>query len=133
MKRRWKMARRLRILRMALFQFGFGLVSVTVLVVLNRVMFAELGLSAVLIGFLLAIPSIISPIRLWLGYLSDSRPILGRRRIPYILAGTVLAAAGVFGGAWGALSIPRLGARGVLIAIGAFLLPSVQTDSHCDS
>ncbi len=115
------MARRLRIVRMALFQFGFGLTSVTVLGVLNRVMFAELGLSAVLIGLLLAIPSIISPVRLWLGYLSDSRPILGRRRTPYVLVGTMLAATGVFGGAWGALSIPRIGARGVLIATFAFL------------
>lgn len=115
------MTRGLRMVRMALFQFGFGLMSVTVLGVLNRVMFAELGLSAVLIGFLLAIPSIISPVRLWLGYLSDSHPILGRRRTPYILAGTVLAAVGVFGGAWGALSIPRIGAGGVLVAIAAFL------------
>jgi BCD family chlorophyll transporter-like MFS transporter len=115
------MTRRLRILRMALFQFGFGLTSVMVLGVLNRVMFAELGLSAMLIGFLLAIPSIISPVRLWLGYLSDSHPLLGRRRTPYILAGTILAATGVFGGAWGALSIPRIGAGGVLIATVAFL------------
>ncbi|UCC76089.1 MAG: MFS transporter, partial [Anaerolineales bacterium] len=115
------MSNRLRILRMALFQLGFGLVSVMVLGVLNRVMFTEIGLSAALIGFLLAIPSMISPVRLWLGYLSDSRPILGRRRAPYILAGTVLAAFGVLGGTWSALNIPRLLAGGVLAAVAAFL------------
>ncbi len=115
------MSNRLRILRMALFQLGFGLVSVMVLGVLNRVMFTEVGLSAALIGFLLAIPSMISPVRLWLGYLSDSRPILGRRRAPYILAGTVLAAFGVLGGTWSALNIPRLLAGGVLAAVAAFL------------
>ena len=115
------MGNRVRILRMALFQLGFGLLSVTVLGVLNRVMFTEIGLSAALIGFLLAIPSIISPVRLWLGYLSDSRPILGRRRAPYILVGTVLAAFGVLGGTWSALNIPRLLAGGVLAAVAAFL------------
>jgi BCD family chlorophyll transporter-like MFS transporter len=59
--------------------------------------------------------------RLWLGYLSDSHPILGRRRLPYIVGGTVLAAAGVLCGTWGALSIPHTFGRGVLIAVLAFL------------
>jgi BCD family chlorophyll transporter-like MFS transporter len=106
--------------RMALFQFGFGLLSVLVLGVLNRVMFAEIGLPATLIGFLLAIPSLMSPLRLWLGYLSDSHPIRGHRRLPYILAGTVLGAAGVLGGTLGTLSIPRAVAWGVLATVGAF-------------
>jgi BCD family chlorophyll transporter-like MFS transporter len=115
------MTNRLRILRMALFQLGFGLLSILVLGVLNRVMFAEIGLSAALIGFLLAIPSLISPMRLWLGYLSDSHPILGHRRLPYIVAGTVLAAVSVLCGTWGALSIPRMFGPGILIAVLAFL------------
>jgi len=113
---------RLLILRMALFQLGFGLVSVLVLGVLNRVMFAELGLPATLIGFLLAIPSIISPLRLWLGYLSDSHPILGYRRLPYILSGMVLAVVGVLGGTLGALAIPRAVVWGVMGTVVAFLV-----------
>lgn len=108
------------ILRMALFQLGFGLISILVLGVLNRVMFAEMGLSAALIGFLLAIPSLMSPLRLWLGYLSDSRPILGRRRFPYIVGGTILAAVGVWAGIRSALAIPRMLAGGVLAAVMAF-------------
>lgn len=110
------------ILRMALFQLGFGLISVLVLGVLNRVMFAELGLPAMLIGFLLAIPSLVSPVRLWLGYLSDSHPILGHRRLPYILGGTVMAAVGVFGGTLGILSISRSFGRAVLATVVAFLV-----------
>jgi len=109
------------ILRMALFQFGFGLLSILVLGVLNRVMFAEIGLPATLIGLLLAIPSAVSPVRLWLGYLSDSHPILGHRRLPYILAGTVLAAGGVLGGTLGTLLIPRTFAWGILATTLAFL------------
>jgi len=106
---------------MAFFQFGFGLVSILVLGVLNRVMFAEIGLPATLIGLLLAIPSIVSPVRLWLGYLSDSRPILGYRRLPYILGGTVLAAVGVLGGTLGTLSIPHARNWGVAATMLAFL------------
>jgi BCD family chlorophyll transporter-like MFS transporter len=106
--------------RMALFQFGFGLLSVLVLGVLNRVMFAEIGLPATLIGFLLAIPSLMSPLRLWLGYLSDSHPILGHRRLPYILAGTVLGAIGVFGGTLGTLSIPRSVVWGMSATVVSF-------------
>jgi BCD family chlorophyll transporter-like MFS transporter len=114
--------KKVMVLRMALFQFGFGLISVLVLGVLNRVMFAEVGLPATLIGFLLAIPSLVSPVRLWLGYLSDSRPILGYRRLPYVLGGTVLAAAGVLGGTLGTLSIPRTLGWGVLATVLAFLI-----------
>lgn len=116
------MGRNTLILRMALFQLGFGLVSVLVLGVLNRIMFAEIGLPATLIGFLLAIPSLVSPARLWVGYLSDSHPILGHRRLPYILGGTVLAAVGVLGGAMGTLSIPRALGWGVLATTVAFLV-----------
>lgn len=116
------MRNRLLILRMSLFQLGFGLISVLVLGVLNRVMFAEMGLPATLIGFLLAIPSAISPVRLWLGYLSDSRPILGHRRLPYILSGTVLAAAGVLCGTLGTLWISRAVVWGVMFTVAAFLI-----------
>jgi len=111
---------KLLILRMALFQFGFGVISVLVLGVLNRVMFAEIGLPATLIGLILAIPPLMSPTRLWLGYLSDSHPILGRRRLPYILGGTVLAVLGVLCGTLGILSIPRAAAWGVLATVLAF-------------
>jgi BCD family chlorophyll transporter-like MFS transporter len=105
---------------MSLFQLGFGFVSVLVLGVLNRVMFAEIGLAATLIGLLLAIPSLMSPLRLWIGYLSDTRPIRGYRRFPYILAGTVLAAVGVFFGTLGALWTSRNFLWGVLVAAVSF-------------
>ncbi len=113
---------RLLILRMASFQFGFGLVSVLVLGLLNRVMFAEIGLPATLIGLLLAMPSIISPLRLWLGYMSDSRPILGHRRLPYILGGMVLSAVGVLAGTLGALLIVESALVGLVVAVLAFLI-----------
>ncbi|HIP97167.1 MAG TPA: MFS transporter, partial [Anaerolineae bacterium] len=100
---------------------GFAFISVLVLGVLNRVMYAEMGLPAILIGFLFAIPPAISPFRLWLGYLSDAHPILGHRRVPYIIGGMILAVAGVIAGTLGALWILRSVAWGVLITVIAFL------------
>ena len=118
--------------RMALFQFGFGLLSVLVLGVLNRVMFAEIGLPASLVGLLLAIPSLMSPVRLWLGYLSDSHPILGLRRLPYILAGTVGGAVGVLGATLGTLSIPSSIALGVTRLLrGNILTPLTSLCLDC--
>lgn len=114
--RKWRL-----ILQMALFQLGFGLISILVLGVLNRVMFAEIGLSASLIGFLLAIPPLLSPLRLWLGYQSDTHPILGYRRLPYILVGMVLAVVGVLGGTLGALAIPTALGSGIALASVAFV------------
>ena len=114
------MRNRFLILRMSLFQVGFGLVSILVLGVLNRVMFAEIGLSATLIGFLLALPPLLSPLRLWLGHLSDNNTFLGYRRIPFIIGGMLLATVGVLGGTVGAISIPSSLGPGVILASIAF-------------
>lgn len=116
------MGKRLLVPRLALFQLGSGFVSILVLGVLNRVMFTEIGLSPALIGFLLAIPPAISPLRLWIGYLSDSRPILGHRRLPYIVAGMVLSVVGVLGGTAGALQIPSVATWGIVAAAGSFVV-----------
>jgi len=115
------MRNKLLILRMTLFQLGFAFLSTLVLGVLNRVMYAEMGLPATLVGFLLAIPPAVSPLRLWLGYLSDAHPILGHRRLPYIIGGMVLAVAGVFAGILGALWILRTVVWGILVTVLAFL------------
>jgi BCD family chlorophyll transporter-like MFS transporter len=106
---------------MALFQLGFGLISILVLGVLNRVMFAEIGLSATLVGFLLALPPLLSPLRLWLGYFSDNYPLFGYRRTPYIVGGMILATGGVFIATLGSLRIPTSFVSGVLLASIAFV------------
>ena len=111
-----------KILQLSLFQVGAGFVSILVLGVLNRVMFTEIGLAPALIGFLLAVPPAVSPLRLWIGYLSDGRPIFGLRRLPYILAGMVLAVLGVLGGTMSVLRIPNNATWALLAAVGSFLM-----------
>ncbi len=87
----------LHYVRLAGFPLGLGLASVLVSGTLNRVMIVELGLPATLVGLFLAIPVLIAPVRVWLGYVSDGYPIRGKRREPYIVLGALVAGLGVSG------------------------------------
>ena len=82
-------------LRLAGFPLGLGLTSVLVSGTLNRVMIVELGIPASLVGLFFALPLLISPLRVWLGYQSDARPIFGLRREPLIIFGSMAAGMGV--------------------------------------
>lgn len=82
--------------RLALFPIAYGLTGVFMGGTLNRVMIADLGLPASLAGFLFAIPLMVSPVRVWLGYRSDAYPVFGRRREPYMILGMLLTGIGVF-------------------------------------
>jgi BCD family chlorophyll transporter-like MFS transporter len=81
--------------RLAAFPAAYGLSGVLIGGTLNRVMIAELHVPATLVALLFAIPLLLSPLRLWFGHCSDSRPIRGRRREPYLLLGALLIGTGV--------------------------------------
>lgn len=85
----------LNMARLAAMPIAYGLSGALIGGTLNRVMIVELGYSATLVALLFAIPLIISPLRVWLGHTSDTRPILGLRRVPYVLLGAALIAAGL--------------------------------------
>ena len=85
-----KAVRILNNVRLALFPAAYGLTGALVLGVLNRIFTDELGISLALVGLVLAVPWIISPLRVWLGYRSDGFRILGLRREPYIIIGAAL-------------------------------------------
>lgn len=85
----------LHVLRLAGYPLGYGLTGALVGGALNRIMVAELGFSIALVGILFAMPQLISPLRVWLGYRSDGFPLWGKRREPYILLGTAIGAIGV--------------------------------------
>ena len=87
--------RYLNYVRLAGFPLGYGLTGALVGGTINRVMIADMGLAATLVGFLFAVPLLISPLRVWLGYRSDGYPILGRRREPYIVLGALIAGIGI--------------------------------------
>ncbi|MGD8623957.1 MAG: BCD family MFS transporter [Anaerolineae bacterium] len=83
-------------LRIALYQFWLGGVSVLMLGTLNRVLRIEMGLDLALVGLLLGGAHYLAAlVSIPIGYRSDTHPYLGYHRLPYIVAGTLLAVASV--------------------------------------
>ena len=82
-----------RTLRLALFQIGSAIADILVTSVWNRIMIKELGINAAPVGFLIALRYLLAPLAVWAGFWSDTRPIFGLHRTPYIWLGRGLMAA----------------------------------------
>lgn len=82
-------------IRLALFPMAYALSGVLIGSTLNRIMIADLGYAATLVALFFAIPLMVSPVRIWIGYRSDGFLILGKRREPYIIAGALVIGLGV--------------------------------------
>ena len=79
-----------RLLRLSLFQITVGMALVLLVGTLNRVMIVELAVPATLVSGMLAIPLLFAPMRMLIGFRSDThRSALGLRRAPYIWKGTL--------------------------------------------
>ncbi len=85
-----------RLLRLGLLQFTVALATTLLAGTLNRVMIVELKMPALIVGLMLAVPLISAPLRALIGYKSDTHvSVLGWRRVPYILVGTILQFGGL--------------------------------------
>lgn len=85
-----------RLLRLSLFQVSVGMAAVLLTGTLNRVMIAELGLSAWLVALMVALPLVFAPLRALIGFKSDNHvSALGWRRVPYIWFGTLMQFGGL--------------------------------------
>ena len=110
----------LNAVRLAFFPIAYGLTGAFVGGTLNRVMIAELGFPASLVGFFFAIPLLVSPIRVWVGYRSDGYPILNLRREPYMIIGMLVTGLGLVGATVLSLSIAATTGTLVIGALVAF-------------
>lgn len=108
-------------LRLAGFPLGLGLTSVLVSGTLNRVMIVEMNIPAALVGLFFALPLLISPLRVWLGYRSDAFPLWGLRREPLILFGSLLAGVGVAGATLTLVESPTLSLLVTIALVTAFI------------
>ncbi len=78
------------LLRLSLFQVSVGMATVMLLGTLNRVMIVELGLGAMLVAAMIALPVLVAPFRALLGHRSDThRSAIGWKRIPYLWFGSL--------------------------------------------
>lgn len=84
--------RRTQVIRLSLVRFATSFLVVLLVNVLNRIMIVELGIARTLVGVILSILHLATPLALYFGHLSDARPLLRFRRIPYIAIGMILCA-----------------------------------------
>ncbi|MEM9818208.1 MAG: BCD family MFS transporter [Cyanobacteria bacterium P01_D01_bin.6] len=82
--------------RLGLFQMGLGLLSLLTLGILNQVLISELRIPAVLAGGAIAMYQFVAPARVWMGQISDSKPIRGYHRTGYVWLGMFLQAICLF-------------------------------------
>ncbi|MCB8926316.1 MAG: BCD family MFS transporter [Ardenticatenaceae bacterium] len=88
-----------RLLRLSSFQIGSAMGDIIVTSIWNRVMISQFGIPAAPVSLLIALRYLLSPLSLWAGHRSDTRPFLGMRRTSYIWLGRGLMV----------LSLPLLG------------------------
>jgi BCD family chlorophyll transporter-like MFS transporter len=77
----------LRTMKIGTFHIGSSFVDLLTSGVLNRVLITDLGLWATPVALLSALRYLLAPLSIWAGYRSDTRPIFGLRRLPYIWGG----------------------------------------------
>ncbi len=79
----------INLVRLAMFQMGFGLMLGFIQDILNRVMIKELLLPATIALGLISLKELLAifGVKVWIGNLSDRRSFFGYRRTPYILLG----------------------------------------------
>lgn len=100
------------LLRLSSFQIGSAMGDILVTSIWNRVMISQFGIPAAPVSLLIALRYLLSPLSLWAGYRSDTRPFLGMRRTSYIWLGRGLMV----------ISLPLLGWSLMRFATGGDLL-----------
>lgn len=74
-------------MRLSSFQIGSAAAEILTASVWNRIVIVDLGKPATLVSLFLVLQYVLLPISLWAGNRSDTSPIRGRRRTPYIWLG----------------------------------------------
>ena len=80
-------------LRLSSFQIGSAMGDILITSIWNRILIVNFGIPATPVGLLIALRYLLSPLSLWAGNLTDSRPFFGLRRTPMIWLGRVLMVA----------------------------------------
>lgn len=111
-----------RVLQLALVHVGVSITVVPVTSTLNRIMIADMKMSAFLVSFLVALPYLLSPLQVAIGNWADRNPLWGMYRSPWILIGGLLASFGSYLTAHAAYLMHEQFGVGLLAAFGAFIV-----------
>lgn len=111
-----------RVLQLVLVHVGVSITVVPVTSTLNRIMIADMGMSALWVSILVSAPYLLSPLQVWVGSWADRHPVGGRHRSPWIVLGGLLAS---FGGYLTGHTVYLMEAQpgwGSLVALGSFVI-----------
>ncbi len=109
-----------KILQLSLVHVGVSITVVPVTSTLNRVMIADLGFSALFVGFLVSLPYLLSPLQVVMGSWSDRHPVWGRHRSPWIVLGGLMASFGSYLTAHAAYMMVDQPVMGLFACLAAF-------------
>lgn len=80
----------LRSFKLGSFHIGSALADILVTSVWNRIVIAELGISATPVALLIGLRYLLAPLSIWFGHQSDTRLLFGWQRTSYIYIGRLL-------------------------------------------
>lgn len=80
----------LRTLKIGSFHIGSSFADILTSAVWNRVLISDLGIPSTPVALLSALRFLLAPLSIWAGYQSDTRPLWGMHRLPYIWIGRAL-------------------------------------------
>ena len=101
-----------RNIKIGFFHLGSGIADVLATGVWNRVMVADLGYSATLVGLLTGLRYFLAPLGIWAGRYSDTHAIGGYRRLFWIWLGRAMMALSTVGLGFATAELVRLAAAG---------------------
>jgi BCD family chlorophyll transporter-like MFS transporter len=111
-----------KIIQLSLVHVGVSLTVVPITGTLNRIMIADMGIPAVLVGILVALPYLLSPLQVFVGNWADQRPLWGMHRSPWILIGGLMAAFGSYLAAHTVFYMDAHFVPGLLASLAVFTL-----------
>lgn len=85
-----------KVIQLAMVHVGVSITVVPVTSTLNRIMIADMHLSALLVGVLISLPYLLSPFQVIVGDWADKRPLWGRHRSPWMVIGGLMASFGSY-------------------------------------
>lgn len=111
-----------KVIQLAMVHVGVSMTVVPVTSTLNRIMIADMHLSALLVGLLISLPYLLSPLQVLVGDWADTRLLWGRHRSPWIVIGGLMASFGGYLTAHAVFLMEENFALGLLAAFGVFTL-----------
>jgi BCD family chlorophyll transporter-like MFS transporter len=118
-----------RTFKIGSFHVGSAFSDMLTSAVWNRVLISDLGVLATPVALLSALRYLLAPLSIWAGNRSDSHPLFGRHRTPYIWSGRALMVLGLLLTPLATLQIAEDAASlaGWVLATLAFLIYGIGT------